>query len=148
MIRKRQRFAFLAIGGLGLLAAIAPGLAAGIAPPEDRPAAGQGTVLIEGFSVSNIDWEIDDDGNIIEVSFEIERTGARSGVTSAEEEDSGNAVVRVRLEAESGTPPEWVSCEKVNVDARAVCDTEAEADTMLASDLATVNIIAFDRTTS
>ncbi len=29
-MRKNQRFAFLAIGGLGLLAAIAPGLAATI----------------------------------------------------------------------------------------------------------------------
>ena len=149
---KRQRFTFLAIGGLGLMAAIGPGLAANLTVPTAAtvPAAGQGTVTVQGFTVTAIDWTVDDaTTNVEEVRFTIERSEAgAAAVTAAEDEASGNAIVRVRLQADPiGTPQSFVSCTVTSSPSAgsAVCDTSAPTATMTASDLATVNIIAFDR---
>jgi hypothetical protein len=158
-MRKNQRFAFLAIGGLGLLAAIAPGLAAGIAVPTTVPAAGQGAVEIKGFTVSNIDWGVDADGFVTQVTFRIVRdvTG-QNAVSSASNEGDGNAVVRSRLEVGTGTGDSfavsvadssaWISCETTAVSTThgdAECDFPTGAGGVTASDLNRVNIIAFDR---
>jgi len=154
-MRKRQRFAFLAIGGLGLLAAVAPGLAANINTPTGAavPAAGQGTVAVQGFVVTAIDWTVSDgttgsliDGNVDQVTFTIARSEPNAAaVTAAANELSGNAVVRIRLELNpvGSTPKDWVSCAVTT--GSATCDTSASGATMAASDLEVVNIIAFDR---
>jgi len=148
-MRKRQRLAFLAIGGLGLFAAIAPGLTAGIDVPADGavPAAGQGEVVVQGFVVTDIEWEIDGAGDVVEVNFTIVRSANGAGaVVAAEDERSGNAVVRVRLEgAEGASPAAWVSCDVTGTAGTATCDTKGAGDTMAAADLGQVNIIAFDR---
>ena len=156
-MRKRQRFAFLAIGGLGLLAAVAPGLAANITTPTGAavPAAGQGSVTVQGFDVTAIDWTISDgdtgsriDGNVDQVTFTITRAASDSAAVTAEaNEGGGNAVVRIRLETTKADKSDtaWVSCDVSSSpsDGSAVCDTSDEA--MLAEDLDRVNIIAFDR---
>jgi hypothetical protein len=147
-MRKSQRFAFLAIGGLGLLAAIAPGLAAGIATPEGAsvPAAGQGIVDVQGFDVTAIDWTVEADGEVDQVTFTITRSeNGATAVTAAADESSGDAVVRIRLELDpvGSLPKDWVSCAVTT--GSATCDTSASGATMAASDLSRVNIIAFDR---
>ena len=155
-MRKSQRFAFLAIGGLGLLAAIAPGLAANLTVPEDGavPAAGQGAVTVQGFTVTSIDWTVDETTErVTSVRFDIKRSAeAAADVTSQVDELGGNAVVRVRLESASHEA-EWTSCATTGTPARATCTlladgTEANGITggqMKAADLEKVNIIAFDR---
>lgn len=147
-MRKRQRFTFLAIGAIGLAAAIGPGLAATLTVPlaGTVPAAGQGTVEVQGFIVSAIDWVVSsDDNNVDRVSFTIVRSESDAAAVNAVFlEDDGDAVVRVRLEEEPiGTPKAFVSC--IVTSGSAVCDTSATAATMTASTLAKVNIIAFDR---
>lgn len=162
-MRKRQRLAFFAIAGLGLLAAIAPGLAAGIAVPSTTPAAGQGAVLVEGFTVTDIDWAINDDGYVTSVTFDIARdtaVTARQPVVAAADELSGDAVVRARLEVGSGSPfvstktSQWNSCvvtvAGANAFGDATCTFPGAAGTapaigITASELSRVNIIAFDR---
>jgi hypothetical protein len=158
-MRKRQRFAFLAIGGLGLLAAVAPGLAAGIQTPSgtDVPAAGQGVVQVEGFHVCNINWVIDETSlKVTRVTFRIERdsdggTGTReacgdSGITStvsaAAAGNAENTVLRVQLQEANEPHADWAGCSAT--DGAAVCDLAGGAQ-MLAEDLDRVNIIAFDR---
>ena len=147
---KKQRFAFLAIGGLGLLAAIAPGLAATIGVPTggDAPAAGQGVVAVQGFEVTDIDWTVDDDtANVVEVRFFIVRDAgedvqANGMVTNAE--------VRVRLlndpdaEDAANRGAAWVGCTVSSGEAE--CNTSGGAATMAAADLVSVDIIAFDTT--
>jgi hypothetical protein len=141
---KAYRNLGLAVGALALLAAVAPGLAAGITVPKDggAPAAGQGTVVLQGFTVSDIDWTVNDDENVTDVGFTIIRSAAGAAVvTAAALETSGNAVVRVRLEGT--TDEDWVSCDvALGV---ATCDIESAGAMMSASDLERVNIIAFDR---
>ena len=139
-MRKRQRFAFLAIGGLGLLAAIAPGLAAGLNIDDSAgtPAAGQGRVTVQGFEVANILWDVSDEGKVTEVTFDIERDG--DGGTSTV--DDANATVRVSLNTDSGgdTVYSWTDCSVTT--GEAVCTrTGTEID---ANDLTEVEIIAFD----
>jgi hypothetical protein len=159
-MRRRQRFAFLAIGGLGLLAAVAPGLAATLALPATVPAAGQGAVEVKGFTVSDIDWSINDDGFITSVTFKVVRdVSLQAAVSSAVDEKSGNAVVRSRLEVGSGSPfvisksSAWISCATTagTTDGAAVCTFPGVAGTaptlgITASELSRVNVIAFDRT--
>lgn len=147
-MRKRQRLAFFAIAGLGLLAAIAPGLAANIGVPTGTsvPAAGQGSVDVQGFTVTAIDWTVDSaTTEVHQVSFTIARSESGAApVNAADDEGSGDAIVRVRLDADPlGTPKDWVSCA-VTAGA-ATCDTSASGATMDAGDLDQVNIIAFDR---
>ena len=146
---KKQRFAFLAIGGLGLLAAIAPGLAATLNVPDaDGIAAGQGAVPVESFTISDIDWEIDNDGFVTVVSFDIVRDiVGREDVIAAADESTGNAVVRVRLETDSvGTTGSWVSCSVPSGGNRATCATSTSTPKVEASALDEVNFVAFDRT--
>jgi len=146
MFRKRRRLAFLAIGGLGLLAAIAPGLAAGIAVPtgSNVPAAGQGTVAVQGFIVTGIDWTISGDGDVTEVTFTITREDSDAGAVVTG--PGGNAVVRIRLESDDEPDAGWVDCDVTGTAGAADCDTSASGDTMPAEDLDRVNIIAFDST--
>ena len=142
---KTYRNLGLAVGALALLAAVAPGLAAGITVPtdEDAPAAGQGTVVLQGFTVTNIDWKVNDEEDVTDVGFTIIRSAAGAEVvTAAASETSGNAVVRVRLEGT--TNKDWVSCKVENL-GLATCDIEDAGAMMSASDLERVNIIAFDR---
>jgi hypothetical protein len=152
-MRKRQRFAFLAIGGLGLLAAIAPGLAAGIQTPSSMssPAAGQGVVEVQGFEVDEINWVIDEDTErVTTVTFKIERESG--GAVTAGKDTGNNAVVRVRLESGSDAAA-WQDCVVDAGDAEctlATSDTAATAAPgihgaqMFAASLDQVNIIAFD----
>ena len=150
-MRKNHRFAFLAIGGLGLLAAVAPGLAATLTVPGDgstrAPAAGQGLVTVQGFTVAEIEWVVDPTTErVTDVNFDILRDSGGSV-------DDANAVVRVRLEASSENAA-WQEC---SVTAGAViCELETSGTAssispgihgaqMFASALERVNIIAFDR---
>ena len=154
-MRKNQRFAFLAIGGLGLLAAIAPGLAAGIQTPSEAnaPAAGQGEVVVQGFEVTDINWVIDGETErVIEITFNIVRkvSGAAAVVAGTGTADD-NATVRVRLESVDDGNAAWEDCEVVAAQGDATCDLEAGSGgpeisgaQMLASSLDRVNIIAFD----
>lgn len=147
-MRKRQRLTFLAVGAIGLAAAIGPGLAATLTVPTDAtvPAAGQGTVTVQGFEVEAIDWTVDDATKVTQVRFTIARSAdGAAAVTAAADESSGNAIVRVRLEADpvGGSPQDFVACTVTS--GSASCDTSASTVTKTASDLATVNIIAFDR---
>jgi len=143
-MRKRQRFAFLAIGGLGLLAAIAPGLAAGlnIAPASSgTPAAGQGEIVVQGFEVENINWTVSDAGKVTEVTFDVFReddTQPSSSVLAA------NATVRVLLNGGSNTT--WNDCTlpTSGTTGAAECDTTANSVDVDANDLTKVEIIAFD----
>jgi hypothetical protein len=162
-MRKKQRFAFLAIGGLGLLAAIAPGLAATLTVPGggSAPAAGQGVVIVQGFTVTNINWVINDTTERVEtVTFTIARNANEAlAVTAAADAASGNAVVRVRLESAPGTADAaWQNCvvtagsATCTLAAAATAATDASAAApgvdgarMYAASLDRVNIIAFDR---
>jgi hypothetical protein len=163
-MRKNQRFAFLAIGGLGLLAAIAPGLAATLTVPEDAtaPAAGQGVVSVQGFEVTDISWTINDDTERVEVvTFTIVREDEDADAVDAAADGSSaggaNAVVRIRLEAD-GSVADWQGCAVSS--GQATCSlaagtsaaTDASATVpgidgarMYAASLEKVNIIAFDR---
>lgn len=148
-MRKRQRLAFFAIAGLGLLAAIAPGLAANIGVPTGTsvPAAGQASVAVQGFTVTAIDWTVDSTTTEVDqVSFTITRSvDGAAAVNAAADESSGDAIVRVRLQENplESSPKTWVSCA-VTAGA-ATCDTSGSTATMDAGDLDDVNIIAFDR---
>jgi hypothetical protein len=146
-MRKKQRLAFLAIGGLGLLAAIAPGLAATLTVPTDVPAAGQGAIAVEGFTVSDIDWTVDGAGVVTQVQFDIVRKGARTNVIAVATENAGDAIVRVRLETgTTATYGSWVACSVPETSNRATCDTSTSTPTVTATALEKVNFIAFDRT--
>jgi hypothetical protein len=141
MMRKNQRFAFLAIGGLGLLAAIAPGLAATISTPpaQSAPAAGQGDVAVLGYSVTDITWTFDSGGTDVEtVSFAIQRGTGDVTVTTS------NTTVRARLESATEETA-WFDCVVAALGDAATC-TFPSNDTMDASDVEKVNIIAFDST--
>jgi hypothetical protein len=154
-MRKRQRLAFFAIGGLGLVAAVAPGLTAGIGVPENAtpPAAGQGVIEAQGFIVSAIDWVVDDATlKVTTVTFVIKRDGDTSDSTVVANEagttaEGANAVVRVRLEeSDGGNPAAWQGCAVDGTapnKGKATCTMPSGAQ-MLASDLGQVNIIAFD----
>jgi hypothetical protein len=147
-MRKKQRLAFLAIGGLGLLAAIAPGLAATLTVPQggDVPAAGQGAVEVQGFEVTAIDWTVDDaTANVTEVRFTIVRKAAGAAAVNATDADR-NARVRVRLLSAPGVGANWVDCSVTGTGGSAVCDTSGDDDTMAASSLVSVDVIAFDST--
>ena len=146
---KKQRFAFLAIGGLGLLAAIAPGLAATLGvPTSDGIAAGQAALDVDTFTIGDIDWDIDDDGFVTVVSFDIVREiDGRADVFAVPTEDDGNAVVRVRLETLNVNDyGSWVSCSVPSGSDRATCVTSTSTPKVKASDLERVNFVAFDRT--
>ena len=139
-MRKKQRFAFLAIGGLGLLAAIAPGLAAVIQTPSGSavPAAGQGDVAVIGYAVSDISWTfVANATEIATVSFKITRGNGDVKVTAA------NTTVRARLEKTASDTTAWQDCTVTGDDA-ATC-TFPDDNTMDAGDVERVNIIAFDK---
>ena len=148
-MRKKQRFAFLAIGGLGLLAAIAPGLAAGISvntPASGTPAAGQGSIAVQGFVVEDINWTVSDAGKVTEVTFDIFRTGdcTASGApvvyncSAASTVQDENATVRVSLKTGGSN---WSPCAVADV-GKSICDTSShEID---ANDLTEVEVLAFD----
>ena len=149
---KKYRNLGLAVGALALLAAVAPGLAAGITVPTggDAPAAGQGKVVVEGFEVTNIDWKVDDGtADVTEVRFTISRSAAGAATVSAVADgNTGNAVVRVRLEKDDTTFADWQGCAVT--DGAAVCALalgagQSKGAQMAAADLGKVNIIAFDR---
>jgi hypothetical protein len=149
MWKKKQRLAFLAIGGLGLLAAIAPGLAATLTVPQGGgvPAAGQGAVEVQGFEVTAIDWTVADaTATVTEVRFTIVRkaTGAAAVNAPGATEADRNARVRVRLLSAPGVGANWVDCSVTT--GAAVCDTSKVGDTMTASSLVSVDVIAFDTT--
>ncbi len=148
-MRKQQRFAFLAIGGLGLIAAIAPGLAAGLqvnTPTSGSPAAGQGSIDVQGFVVEAINWSVEDDGEVAEVTFDIFRTGDCTSSGSGDDlvytctepstVDDANATVRVSLTTSGG--PTWFACD--------VAAGEAECSTsgIQANVLTNVEVLAFD----
>lgn len=142
-MRRNHRFAFLAIGGLGLLAAVAPGLAAGINVPQtasDRPAAGQGAVAVETFEVSEINWSFFDQSTVVkEVTFTIERL---NGVTVT----SDDATVRIRLEDDVESPADttaWLDCA-IPSDDFARCTFPSEEASMSADEIGGVNVVAFD----
>ena len=149
-MRKKQRFAFLAIGGLGLLAAIAPGLAAGISvntPASGTPAAGQGSIAVQGFVVEDINWTVSDAGKVTAVTFDIFRTGdcdevAGTPVTydcdgATSSVLDGNATVRVSLKTNVSN---WSDCG-VATAGQSVCSTGTTID---ANDLTEVEVLAFD----
>ena len=145
MRKKQKRFAFLVIGGLGLLAAIAPGLAATISTPQDataRPAAGQGTVEVETFEVTDINWDFFTNSTVVEeVTFTIVR---KNGV----EVTSADATVRIRLEDDAEDPvnvTDWITCAIPTADS-AECTFLSEGDSLSAEDIGSVNIVAFDST--
>jgi hypothetical protein len=154
---RKQRMALASVAAVGVLAVVAPGLTAGINLPENAaaPAAGQGVAVLQGFDVENINWDISADGDITEVSFNIVRDGPGAAlVTAAADENSGNAIVRVRLEGDNGaTPAAWASCDVVDdanatpPTSEATCTLSATAPSqqMKAETLGQVNIIAFDR---
>lgn len=152
-MRKRQRLAFFAIGGLGLLAAIAPGLAAGInvnTPSSGTPAAGQGAVAVQGFVVEEINWTVSDAGVVTEVTFDIFRTGDCSVVdpnatpltyncsSATSTVLDANATVRVSLKTSTSN---WASCAVATAGA-SVCNTTSAA--IAANDLTEVEVLAFD----
>ena len=147
-MRKSQRFAFLAIGGLGLLAAIAPGLAAGIqinTPTSGTPAAGQGSVVVQGFVVENINWTVSDEGEVIEVTFNIFRDG--DDVTNSESSVlAANATVRALLDTTGAETVNstWSSCAlpENGTTGLATCNTIAVS--VDANDLDKVQVLAFD----
>jgi len=148
MIRKPQRFAFLAIGGLGLLAAIAPGLAAGlnIAPASSgTPAAGQGAIDVQGFEVENINWTLTDGGQVTQVTFNIFREADDRTASSVL---AANATVRVLLNDGdgAGSNTTWNACTlpASGTTGAAVCDTTADGVDVSANDLEKVEVIAFD----
>lgn len=138
---KRQRFTFLAIGGLGLMAAVGPGLAATIATPTGQavPAAGQGDVQVVGYEVSDIAWTfVTNSTDVDTVSFTIQRGDGTTKVTST------NTTVRARLEKRSSTSAEtaWKDCT-VTADDTASCSFTG--DTMAADAVEFVNVVAFDK---
>ena len=139
---RKQRMALASVAAVGVLAVVAPGLTAVIGVPDgnDVPAAGQGVAELQGFTVTDINWEISEPDIVTEVSFIIVRTVGGANVETAGAD--ANAVVRVRLEG-SGDPAEaaWQDCDVTT--GAAVC-TLATAAEMPASDLEKVNIIAFD----
>lgn len=147
-MRRNHRFAFLAIGGLGLLAAVAPGLAAGIAIPDaagDRPAAGQGAVDVQGFVVENINWvvsSVDPVGRVDTVTFDIYRSVDCDPTCSSSSVEGANATVRVLLNDDSNTT--WVDCSVA--EGLATCGTTVPA--IEANDLVKVEILAFDSANS
>ena len=140
---KRQRFTFLAIGGLGLMAAVGPGLAATIATPEGQavPAAGQGDVQVLGYTVSDIAWTfVSNSTDVDEVSFTIKRGNGDTPVTST------NTTVRARLENRTPDPAEtteWQDCTVDAVGDAATCSFTG--DTMAADAVEFVNVVAFDK---
>ena len=143
-MRKNQRFAFLAIGGLGLLAAIAPGLAANIGTPQDaadRPAAGQGAVAVETFEVTDINWDFFSDSTVVEeVTFTITRSASGAAAVA-----DANATVRIRLEdgeADPATTSEWIPC--TTSAGSATCTFDDEEASLTAELIGSVNIVAFD----
>ena len=149
-MRKRQRFAFLAIGGLGLLAAVAPGLAAGIQTPSaaDAPAAGQGSVAVQGFVVEDINWSLSNAGKVTEVTFQVFRatdcSASGDPVTydcdaASSTVDSANATVRASLTTTAGQA--WDDCTVTT--GAAQCTRNDAID---ANDLNEVEILAFDST--
>jgi hypothetical protein len=163
-MRKNHRFAFLAIGALGLMAAVAPGLAATLTVPTaaSAPAAGQGVVTVQGFTVTDINWTIDATTERVHVvTFDIARQAAGAAVVTAVADGStGNAVVRVRLEHGSNVSDyaEWQGCVvsagvatcTLAPGSPAATDASAAAPgkdgaRLYAASLDRVNIIAFDR---
>jgi hypothetical protein len=149
-MRKRQRFAFLAIGGLGLLAAVAPGLAAGIQTPSaaDAPAAGQGSVAVQGFVVEDINWSLSNEGEVTKVTFEIFRTedcaevsgtpGTYTCSSGSSSVNDADATVRASLKT---TVSNWYDCDVSG--GKADCDTKND---IAANALTEVEILAFDST--
>lgn len=143
-MRKSQRFAFLAIGGLGLIAAIAPGLAAGLSvtpASSGTPAAGQGEIAVQGFEVQNINWTVTDAGKVTEVTFNIFRDADTSPASSVL---ATNATVRVRLN--DGTNTTWNECglPTTGTTGLATCNTTLEGVDVPANDLNQVEVLAFD----
>jgi hypothetical protein len=153
-MRNRVRSAMMAVAAVGVVAAVAPGLAAGIAVPTTSPAAGQGVAEVQGFEVCNIEWTVSnaDEAMVTEIRFKIERekdgTGTcgtnTSTVGSVAAENSGNAIVRVQLRAVSAANDgTFASCNTTT--GSAVCPLTG-GQSIKAEDLKDVNIIAFDRT--
>lgn len=154
-MRNRARSALMAVAAVGVVAAVAPGLAAGIAVPQQSsaPAAGQGVATVQGFEVCNIEWTVSsaDAAMITELRFKIERQNDgdaacgsnTSSVSSVVAENSGNAVVRVQLRAvQDATDGTFASC--VTTAGAATCALSG-TQSIKAEDLKDVNIIAFDR---
>ena len=144
-MRKNHRFAFLVIGGLGLLAAVAPGLAAGlIVQPaaSGTPAAGQGEILVQGFEVQDINWSVTDEGRVVAVTFTIFRQDDEQPLSSVQ---ASNATVRVRLN--DGTNDKWNECSlpaSGTTTGSATCNTTLDSVDVDANDLVKVEILAFD----
>lgn len=145
----------MAVAAIGVVAAVARGLAASIAVPENSaaPAAGQGVATVQGFEVCNIEWTVSsaDEAMITELRFKIERQNDgtngcgsnTSSVNSVVAENAGDAVVRVQLRAvDSNNDGSFASC--VTSSGAATCALTG-SQSIKAEDLKDVNIIAFDR---
>lgn len=154
-MRNRTRSAMMAVAALGLVAAVAPGLAATIVTPTaaNVPAAGQGVAEVQGFEVCDIAWTVSsaDDAMVTEIRFTIERAedgllacgSNTSTVGSVVAEDDGNAIVRVQLRAVDGqTDGTFASC--LTTTGAASCALTG-GQSIKAENLQDVNIIAFDR---
>jgi len=138
---RKQRMALASVAAVGVLAVVAPGLTADIGLPDDAPAAGQGVAELQGFTVTDINWTIDEDGVVTVVSFDISRDN-NDPVEAAADGSSGNAIVRVRLEIDEDTVKDWQGCD---VTAGAATCTLADDAQMEAAELGQVNFIAFDK---
>jgi hypothetical protein len=145
-MRKSQRFAFLAIGGLGLLAAIAPGLAAGIqinTPSSGTPAAGQGSIEVQGFVVEGINWTVTNEGKVEEVTFNIFRDGDSKPTSSVL---GANATVRVLLDTTGALTVNstWSDCALPANGTTGLARCETIDEDVDANDLNKVQVLAFD----
>jgi hypothetical protein len=144
IMRNRVRSAMMAVAAVGVVAAVAPGLAAGIAVPTTSPAAGQGVAEVQGFEVCNIEWTVSDGQTAMveEVRFDIKRDNDAGNCGSASSVETANATVRVQLRSE-GSNGDFAECTITG--GAATCKTEL-GKSVAAENLQDVNIIAFDRT--
>lgn len=130
-----------AIVGLGVLgvAGIA-GAAFAASVTTDPSNAGQGTDVVDGFAVTNIEYDGDATGGVENVSVtEVEFDIARTTQTLVVEDNNASVFVQLR---DGVVRSDWVECGIVA--GHSICDTSAAGDTILIDSIDGISVVAYD----
>jgi hypothetical protein len=138
MEKLTNKKALVGLGVLGVAGIAGAAFAASVS--LDPSNAGQGADVVDGFTVTNIEYDGDATGatenvSVTEVEFDI----ARDSQTLAVDDDNASVFVQLR---DGSTRSDWVECETTA--GHSICDTSASGATILIEDIDGISVVAYD----
>jgi hypothetical protein len=140
MRKPNSKVAAAGVGVLAIAGLAGAAFAASITTPPSN--AGQGTDVVDGFTVTNVEYDsanLDgsdtENASVTEVEFDI----ARDTQTAVVEDANASVFVQLR----DGTDrSDWVEC--TTTAGHSVCDTSAIDDSILMVDVDGISVVAYD----